>query len=146
MFKGFCLLYIQFHVYLQVDVVEGVCPQTRLALKQAYLENIQPVLVLNKIDRLILEMQMTPLDAYVHLNQVMEQVNSVMGELFATGVFENEETQIDKQVSLLAYITHTCILRGGRQTSQNVIFMFPDSHTIWYSLQEITKPIKYKIV
>ncbi|KAI8434259.1 hypothetical protein MSG28_012353 [Choristoneura fumiferana] len=80
-----------------VDVVEGVCPQTRLALKQAYLENIQAVLVLNKIDRLILEMQMTPLDAYVHLNQVMEQVNAVMGELFATGVFENEETQIDKQ-------------------------------------------------
>ncbi|RVE43489.1 hypothetical protein evm_011861 [Chilo suppressalis] len=80
-----------------VDVVEGVCPQTRLALKQAYAENIRPVLVLNKIDRLILEMQFTPLDAYIHLTQVMEQVNAVMGELFATEVFENEETTIEKQ-------------------------------------------------
>ncbi|CAG9790922.1 unnamed protein product [Diatraea saccharalis] len=80
-----------------VDVVEGVCPQTRLALKQAYAENIRAVLVLNKIDRLILEMQYTPLDAYVHLTQVMEQVNAVMAELFTTEVFENEETNIEKE-------------------------------------------------
>ncbi|XP_052742629.1 elongation factor-like GTPase 1 isoform X1 [Bicyclus anynana] len=80
-----------------VDVVEGVCPQTRLALKQAYSENIRAVLVLNKIDRLIVEMKMTALDAYVHITQVMEQVNAVMGELFASNVLENEETLIDKQ-------------------------------------------------
>ncbi|CAH2232196.1 jg12355 [Pararge aegeria aegeria] len=80
-----------------VDVVEGVCPQTRLALKQAYSENIRAVLVLNKIDRLIVEMKMTALDAYVHITQVMEQVNAVMGELFASEVLENEETLIDKQ-------------------------------------------------
>lgn len=83
---------------LQVDVVEGVCPQTRLVLKQAYSENMKAVLVLNKIDRLILEMQLTPLDAYVHLTQVLEQVNAVTGELFATEVFVNEKTNIDKQV------------------------------------------------
>ncbi|XP_050350136.1 elongation factor-like GTPase 1 isoform X2 [Nymphalis io] len=81
-----------------VDVVEGVCPQTRLALKQAYSENIQAVLVLNKIDRLIVEMKMSALDAYVHITQVLEQVNAVMGELFASEVLENEETLIDKQL------------------------------------------------
>ncbi|KAG8284105.1 Elongation factor-like GTPase 1 [Homalodisca vitripennis] len=56
-----------------VDVVEGVCPQTQVALKQAWLENIRPVLLLNKIDRLILEMKLSPLDAYIHLTQVLEQ-------------------------------------------------------------------------
>ncbi|KAJ8714576.1 hypothetical protein PYW07_002801 [Mythimna separata] len=80
-----------------VDVVEGVCPQTRLVLKQAYSENIRAVLVLNKIDRLILEMQLTPLDAYVHLMQLLEQVNAVMAELFTTEVFENEESTMEKQ-------------------------------------------------
>ncbi|KAL4717192.1 hypothetical protein ACJJTC_017079 [Scirpophaga incertulas] len=80
-----------------VDVVEGVCPQTRLVLKQAYAENIRPVLILNKIDRLILDMQLTPLDAYVYLMQVLEQVNAVMGELFATEVFEIEENAIEKE-------------------------------------------------
>lgn len=43
-------------------------------LKQIWSENIKPVLVLNKIDRLILELNLTPLDAYIHLTQVLEQV------------------------------------------------------------------------
>nr|CAD7397519.1 unnamed protein product [Timema poppensis] len=69
-----------------VDVVEGVCPQTKIALRQAWLENIRPVLVLNKIDRLIMEKQMSPLDAYVYLTQILEQVNAVMGEYFTMEV------------------------------------------------------------
>lgn len=74
-------------------MVEGVCPQTRVALKQAYSENIKPVLVLNKIDRLILEMQLSPLDAYVHITQILEQVNAVLGELFTSEIFlKDDET------------------------------------------------------
>ncbi|CAG4943869.1 unnamed protein product [Parnassius apollo] len=88
-----------------VDVVEGVCPQTRLALKQAYSENIKAVLVLNKIDRLILEMKMTALDAYVHISQVLEQVNAVMGELFASDILKNEEKLIDKQEKIPNVLT-----------------------------------------
>lgn len=53
-----------------VDVVEGVCSQTRICLKHAYMENLKPILVLNKIDRLITEKKLSPLDAYVHLSQV----------------------------------------------------------------------------
>jgi len=45
------------------------------ALKQAWGETIRPVLVLNKMDRLILEMKLSPLDAYVHLIQILEQVS-----------------------------------------------------------------------
>ncbi|GLH14987.1 LOW QUALITY PROTEIN: Elongation factor G, mitochondrial [Gryllus bimaculatus] len=92
-----------------VDVIEGVCPQTQVALKQAWLENIRPVLVLNKIDRLILEMKLSPLDAYVHLTQVLEQVNAVMGELFATEVLgrdvvtvktkTHEQSQMNRDLS-----------------------------------------------
>lgn len=47
----------------------------KVALKQAWIENIQPVLVLNKMDRLITEVQLSPLDAYIHLTQILEQVN-----------------------------------------------------------------------
>ncbi|XP_046400557.1 elongation factor-like GTPase 1 isoform X2 [Ischnura elegans] len=75
-----------------VDVVEGVCPQTKVCLKQAWEENIKMVLVLNKMDRLIVEMKLTPLDAYIHLTQIMEQVNAVMGEMFASSVLGKAET------------------------------------------------------
>ncbi|XP_059490182.1 elongation factor-like GTPase 1 isoform X3 [Neocloeon triangulifer] len=72
-----------------VDVVEGVCPQTKVCIQQAWTENLKPVLVLNKVDRLVSEMKLQPLDAYVHLTQVLEQINAVMGELFASEAISN---------------------------------------------------------
>ncbi|KAJ2092377.1 Cytoplasmic GTPase/eEF2-like protein (ribosomal biogenesis) [Coemansia sp. RSA 986] len=61
-----------------VDVVEGVCTQTVSVLRQAWVEHVQPVLFFNKIDRLIVEWQMGPSEAYVHIQQLIEQVNAVL--------------------------------------------------------------------
>ncbi|KAG8232346.1 hypothetical protein J437_LFUL008814, partial [Ladona fulva] len=80
-----------------VDVVEGVGPQTKVSLKQAWEENIKIILVLNKLDRLIVEMKLTPLDAYICLIQILEQVNAVMGELFATSVLGKVKTSDDSE-------------------------------------------------
>ncbi|CCC71091.1 hypothetical protein NCAS_0G02040 [Naumovozyma castellii] len=66
-----------------VDVVEGVCSQTITVLRQCWTEKLKPILVLNKIDRLIVELQLTPQEAFLHLNRVIEQVNSVIGSFFA---------------------------------------------------------------
>jgi ribosome assembly protein 1 len=74
-----------------VDVVEGVCAQTRTILQQAYNENLKPILLLNKIDRLIVERDMTTTDAEEHLRRVLEQVNAVVGNLFASRVLSAEE-------------------------------------------------------
>jgi ribosome assembly protein 1 len=57
-----------------VDVVEGICPQTHAVLRQAWTEGIRPVLVLNKLDRLIAEVKMSPLEAHLHLMQLLEKV------------------------------------------------------------------------
>lgn len=46
--------------------------------------------MLNKIDRLILEKKFTPLDAYVHISQVLEQVNAAMGNIFASDILLKE--------------------------------------------------------
>ncbi|KAK9971344.1 hypothetical protein ABG768_024716 [Culter alburnus] len=71
-----------------VDAVEGVCPQTQVVLRQAWLENIRPVLVINKIDRLIVELKLTSQEAYAHLQKILEQVNAVTGTLFTSKVLE----------------------------------------------------------
>uniref|UniRef100_A0A7N6APS5 Elongation factor-like 1 n=1 Tax=Anabas testudineus TaxID=64144 RepID=A0A7N6APS5_ANATE len=71
-----------------VDAVEGVCPQTQVVLRQAWLENIRPVLVINKIDRLIMELKLTSQEAYTHLQKILEQVNAVTGTLFSSKVLE----------------------------------------------------------
>ncbi|XP_058256934.1 elongation factor-like GTPase 1 isoform X2 [Hemibagrus wyckioides] len=71
-----------------VDAVEGVCPQTQAVLRQAWLENIRPVLVINKIDRLIVELKLSPQESYTHLQKILEQVNAVTGTLFTSKVLE----------------------------------------------------------
>lgn len=73
-----------------VDVVEGVCPQTKATIEQAWKEGIEPILVLNKIDRLILEQQLDETAAHLRLNQILEQVNAIVATLLTTEVFEEE--------------------------------------------------------
>jgi ribosome assembly protein 1 len=66
-----------------VDAVEGVCSQTVTVLRQAWIEHIKPLLVINKIDRLITELQLTPEEAFDRMSKLVEQVNAVMGSFFA---------------------------------------------------------------
>lgn len=80
-----------------VDVIEGVCAQTRTILQQAYNENLKPILLFNKIDRLILERDMSTNDAEDHLKKVLEQVNAVVGNIFASKVLLAEDTTSPSQ-------------------------------------------------
>ncbi|GAP86532.1 putative elongation factor 2 [Rosellinia necatrix] len=65
-----------------VDAVEGVCSQTVTVLRQTWVEKLKPLLVINKIDRLVTELKMTPAEAYIHLSKLLEQVNAVLGSFF----------------------------------------------------------------
>ena len=65
--------------------------QTHAVLRQAWLEDIHPVLVFNKIDRLFTELKLTPLEAHQHLTNLLQQVNAVTGQLFLTQNMEDVE-------------------------------------------------------
>lgn len=65
-----------------VDAVEGVCSQTVTVLRQTWTEHLKPLLVVNKVDRLITELKMSPAEAYTHLSKLLEQVNAVIGSFF----------------------------------------------------------------
>ncbi|TIB69766.1 hypothetical protein E3Q23_04253 [Wallemia mellicola] len=71
-------------VLIMVDVVEGVCTQTISVLQQAYADRLRPILVINKMDRLITELKLAPSEAYHHLVQLIEAVNAVIGSFFAS--------------------------------------------------------------
>lgn len=61
-----------------VDCVEGVRVQTRTVLRQALTERIKPILFLNKLDRIFLELNMDPEEAYTTLRNTVEQVNAII--------------------------------------------------------------------
>ncbi|KAH9942913.1 P-loop containing nucleoside triphosphate hydrolase protein [Amylocystis lapponica] len=73
-----------------VDVVEGVCTQTITVLRQAWQDRLRPILVINKFDRLVTELKLSPVEAYHHLSQLIEQVNAVMGGFFASERMEDD--------------------------------------------------------
>ncbi|RGP66959.1 elongation factor 2 [Fusarium sporotrichioides] len=65
-------------VCLVVDVVEGVQINTEQIIKHAVLEDIPLTLIINKMDRLILELKLPPKDAYFKLKHVVEEVNTII--------------------------------------------------------------------
>ncbi|KAJ5370631.1 Ribosome assembly protein 1 [Penicillium cataractarum] len=65
-----------------VDAVEGVCSQTVTVLRQTWVEQLKPILVINKMDRLVTELMMSPSEAYSHLSRLLEQVNAVIGSFY----------------------------------------------------------------
>ncbi|KAN0064841.1 hypothetical protein ACQY0O_001898 [Thecaphora frezii] len=66
-------------VVLVVDVVEGVMCNTEATIKYAIRQGLPIVLVLNKIDRLILELRLPPREAYFKIRHAIEEVNNVIG-------------------------------------------------------------------
>nr|AQS95494.1 elongation factor 2 [Sparus aurata] len=61
-----------------VDCVSGVCVQTETVLRQAIAERIKPVLMMNKMDRALLELQLEAEDLYRGFRGIVESVNVII--------------------------------------------------------------------
>ena len=61
-----------------VDCIEGVCVQTETVLRQALAERIKPVIVINKVDRALLELQVQQEDLYQSFRRTVETVNVII--------------------------------------------------------------------
>lgn len=68
-------------VVILVDAVEGVMPQTETVVRQALSENVKPVLFINKVDRLIGELQEGPQEMQKRLQEVIREVNDLISNI-----------------------------------------------------------------
>ncbi len=83
-----------------VDTVEGVSVQTETVLRQAMQEKIRPVLMVNKIDRSILELKLDGEAMYQSFLRVIDMANVVI----STYVSEDMgEIQVDPSIGNVAF-------------------------------------------
>lgn len=75
-----------------VDLVEGVCVQTRESIKNAFKEHTQMILVLNKFDRLIVELKKSVDEIFQCILRVIEDCNATIAELYQ---YEFSSSEID---------------------------------------------------
>jgi ribosome assembly protein 1 len=76
---------------LVVDAVEGICARTHSLLREAYMHQLVPVLVINKIDRLCMDLGLDPSEAYVRIRELIESINAVCASMLNSDV--NNDTE-----------------------------------------------------
>jgi elongation factor 2 len=65
-------------VIIVVDPVEGIMPQTETVLRQSMKEKTKPVLFINKTDRLLTELRLTPEQTFERLLTLINNVNKLI--------------------------------------------------------------------
>lgn len=68
--------------FIVVDVIEGVCVQTKEAIKQAFEEGVKMILLLNKFDKLIVELDKDVTEIFNFILRVIEDCNVYIADLF----------------------------------------------------------------
>jgi len=64
-----------------VCAVEGAMPQTETVIRQALRENVKPVLFINKVDRLINELRVTPEEMQQRFIKIINRINELLSKL-----------------------------------------------------------------
>jgi len=77
-----------------VDAVEGMMPQTETVLKQALRERVKPVLFINKVDRLIKELKLTPEKMQDRFVKIITNVNSFIKQVAPEGYKEKWQVNV----------------------------------------------------
>ncbi|MEM3004771.1 MAG: GTP-binding protein, partial [Candidatus Bathyarchaeia archaeon] len=72
-----------------VDAVEEVMVQTETVTRQALEERVRPVLYINKIDRLIKELKLTPEQIEERISRIIKDFNNLI-EMYGEPEFRNE--------------------------------------------------------
>jgi elongation factor 2 len=62
-------------VIVLIDAVEAVMPQTETVIRQALKERVKPILFINKVDRLIKELKLSPEQMQERFKKIITEVN-----------------------------------------------------------------------
>ena len=84
-----------------VCAVEGVMPQTETVIRQAMKERVKPILFINKVDRMVKELKLTPDDMQARFIKIINKVNKLISQ-FAPEE-KNEEWQVNVNTGTVCF-------------------------------------------
>lgn len=88
-------------VILVVDPVEGIMPQTETVLRQALKEKAKPILFVNKTDRLLNELKLTPDQTFERLQKLIGDINKLISQFAPEGY--GQKWQVSVQNGSVAF-------------------------------------------
>lgn len=105
-----------------VDAAEGVMAQTERSIKHAVEAGLPLTLVINKVDRLILELKLPPTDAYHKLCHTIQEVNEILEKCDVTGA------KPQKMSPLLGNVCFAASAHGWIFSIQSFAKIYADYH------------------
>ncbi len=88
-------------VIIVVCAVEGIMPQTETVIRQALKEKVKPVLFINKVDRLIAELQVTTDDMQQRFAKIITEVNKLISRMVPDEF--KKDWMVDAQAGTVAF-------------------------------------------
>ena len=87
-------------VYILCCAVEGIMPQTETVIRQALKERVRPMLFINKVDRAIVEQQLTPQMMIDKFSKIITEFNKKIADILPAPL--NKEWQVSLQDGTVA--------------------------------------------
>ncbi|MCR4284837.1 MAG: elongation factor EF-2 [archaeon] len=75
---------------------EGIMPQTETVLRQALKERVKPILFINKVDRLIREVKLTPEEMQKKFIKIINDVNRLISQIAEEGYKDKWQVSVNE--------------------------------------------------
>jgi len=102
--------------------VEGVMPQTETVVRQALKELVKPVLFINKVDRLIKEVKLTPEEMQKKFIGIIEHVNRLIEQIAPEGYKEKWKVGVSDGTVAFGSAFHNWALSFSYMKEKNITF------------------------
>ncbi|MDA1196581.1 MAG: elongation factor EF-2 [Nanoarchaeota archaeon] len=104
------------------DAVEGIMPQTETVLRQALKERVKPVLFINKVDRLIKELKLTPEQMQEKFISVIASVNKLIRQIAEEEFGEKWQANVQNGSVAFGSALHNWALSIPYMKENNITF------------------------
>ena len=102
--------------------VEGVMPQTETVLRQALKELVKPILFINKVDRLIKEVKLTPEAMQEKFTSIINDVNKLIENIAPEGYKEKWKVSVSEGSVAFGSAFHNWALSFKYMKENNITF------------------------